>query len=113
MTKKCWFVAALVLFVSLGFMVNGANEVPKKALKLIKEGNEAMKANNYDKAKEAYDKAVELAPDYAPAYSARGHMLAAQKNSADAVKDFEKALESKDFTTFGGLGRVIQELRNG
>jgi tetratricopeptide (TPR) repeat protein len=93
MTKKCWFVAALILFVSLGFMVSGADEAPKKALKLIKQGDEAMQANNYEKAKEAYDKAIELAPAYAPAYTARGRMLVAQKNSADAVKDFEKALE--------------------
>ncbi len=27
--------------------------------------------------------------------------------------DFEEALESKDFTTFGGLMRTIEEQRNG
>ena len=93
MTKKCWFVAALIIFLAVGFTLNGAAEVPKKALKLIKQGDEAMKANDYEKAKEAYDKAIELAPDYAPAYSARGRLEVGQKNTAEAVKDFEKALE--------------------
>jgi tetratricopeptide (TPR) repeat protein len=93
MKMKFRYAVALILLVSVGFVLNGADNVPKKALKLIEKGGEAMKENNYEKAQEAYDKAIELAPEYAPAYSARGRMLVAQKKTEAAISDFDKALE--------------------
>ena len=44
-------------------------------------------------AKSAFDRAIELCPDLAPAYFARGHMLKAERRFGGAIRDFERALE--------------------
>ncbi len=91
MKKKCWFVVIAMFLVSQ-FAI-GAAEVPKKAEKLVKKAEEAFQKQKYDKALEAYNEAVQLAPEYAPAYIGLGQLQLTQKNFTEAVKNLEKALE--------------------
>jgi tetratricopeptide (TPR) repeat protein len=91
MKKKCWFVVIVILLVSQ-FAISAA-EVPKKAVKLVKKADEAFQKQKYDKALEAYNNAVQLAPEYAAAYIGLGRLQLTQKNLPEAVKNLEKALE--------------------
>lgn len=91
MKKKCWFVVILILLVSQ-FTISAA-EVPKKAVKLVKKGDEAFQKQEYDKSLEAYNKAIQLAPEFADAYLGLGRLQLTQKNLSEAVKNLEKAIE--------------------
>lgn len=91
MKKKCWFVVIVTLLVSQ-FAVSAA-EVPKKAVKLVKKGDDAFQKQKYDKALEAYNEAVQLAPEFAAAYFGLGRLQFTQKNLTEAVKNLEKAVE--------------------
>lgn len=91
MKKKCWFVVTVILLVSQ-FAISAA-EIPKKAVKLVKKADAAFQNQEYDKSLEAYNKAIQLAPEYAAAYLGLGRLQAAQKNDAEAVKNLEKAIE--------------------
>jgi tetratricopeptide (TPR) repeat protein len=91
MKKKCWFVVIVILLVSQ-FAVSAA-EVPKKAVKLVKKADEAFQKQKYDNALEAYNEAVQLAPEYTAAYFGLGRLQLTQKNLPEAVKNLEKAVE--------------------
>ena len=91
MKKKCWFVVIVILLVSQ--LAVSAAEVPKKAVKLVKKGNEAFQNQEYDKSLEAYNKAIQLAPEFADAYFGLGRLQLTQKNLLEAVKNLEKAVE--------------------
>ncbi len=82
----------IVILLVSQFAVSAA-EVPKKALKLVKKGDEAFQKQKYDKALEAYNEAVQLAPEYAAAYFGLGQLQFTQKNLTEAVKNLEKAIE--------------------
>ena len=92
MKKKCWVVVIVILLVSQ-FAISSAAEVPKKAVKLVKKADEAFQKQKYDKALEAYNNAVQLAPEYAAAYFGLGRLQLTQKNLPEAVKNLEKAVE--------------------
>lgn len=91
MKKKCWFVVIMMFLVSQ-FAVSAA-DVPKKAAKLVKKGDQAFQKQEYEKSLEAYNKAIQLAPEYADAYVGLGRLQLTQKNLPEAVKSLEKAVE--------------------
>lgn len=91
MKKKYGFIV-LVIFLVSQFAI-GATEVPKKAQKLVKKADEAFQKQKYDKALEAYNNAIQLAPEYADAYIGLGRLQLTQKNLPEAVKNLEKGVE--------------------
>jgi len=92
MKKKCCLVLVLMLLVSFSTTIS-AQDIPKKAVKLVNKGDEALQEKDFEKALEVYNKAIEIAPEYALAYFGRGRLFQAQGKLEDAAKDFEKSVE--------------------
>jgi tetratricopeptide (TPR) repeat protein len=56
-------------------------------------GMEKERAKNLSEAKEDYDKAIEINPDYASPYNNRGNVKSKQGDYTGAVKDYDRAIE--------------------
>jgi len=71
----------------------------KEANRLAREGAEALKNNDFDKAVDLLHKATNLdhkyAPDLATAYERRGYGLAKNQQFQDAVQDYTEAIKIK------------------
>ncbi len=93
MRKNFWCVLAVILLVSSGLVFGTAVEIPKKAVKSVQKGDESLVKKEFDKALEAYDNAIKLAPEYAAAYYGKGRLYLAQNNTEEAIKNLDKALE--------------------
>ena len=61
----------------------------------LDRGSDFLAKGNYDRAIEAYDKAIELKPDFADAYSNRGAAYAKKGDYPRTVADYDKAIELK------------------
>ena len=61
----------------------------------LNRGADFLSKGNYDLAIKAYDKAIELKPDFAVAYSNRGEAYAKKGDYPRAVADYDKAIELK------------------
>ena len=59
----------------------------------IREGNACFNNKEYEKALEAYAKALELDPEYVYAYNGRGNAYKALGEYEKAVSDYDRALE--------------------
>ncbi len=93
MRKKiiCSAVASLVIFT---FPFHGYG---KTLAGLVKEGNSAYNAEEYDKAVTAYDEALKESPDSPYAFFNKGAALYKKGDYAGAAEAFEKAaLNSRD-----------------
>jgi len=67
---------------------------PKEAQKAYGKGAEALKKSNWSEAQKQLEKAVEIYPLYAAAWSDLGRAYQNQNNTAEASKAFDKALEA-------------------
>ncbi|MCP5102869.1 MAG: hypothetical protein GY950_05810, partial [bacterium] len=69
MTKKISLILILVLFLFQAVMTADAEQPDKKALKkiekLLKKGTEKVKEQEFEKAFEYYNKALEISKEYA------------------------------------------------
>jgi tetratricopeptide (TPR) repeat protein len=73
-----------------------AKDHPDKAAYRLILGHLYKEKNEYEKALEAYDKAVELAPDDSNAWLSRGSVRMLLQQDKKAKSDFEKALSLED-----------------
>ena len=102
MTKKwnvCRVLLVLVLMIFLfqGMAISAANspakEVSKKVLKLMNKAEKALGKNDVEKALESYNKVIQMAPEYAPAYYKIGRILMDQKKYGEAIANLEKSIK--------------------
>lgn len=94
MTKKWFIFAVLLVMVAQGAFLGAAEEaVPKKAVKAVKKADKALLEKNYDKALEGYNKAVQLAPEYAPAHFGLARLIGAQGKLTESITHLENALK--------------------
>jgi len=90
----------------------------KEANKLARDGAEASKSQDYDKAVELLRKATALdrkyAPDLAVAYQQRGFASASNQNFQGAVQDFTEALKinSRDARIYEQRAAVEIKMRD-
>jgi tetratricopeptide (TPR) repeat protein len=97
-------IIALSVCVSQVAQTQGAKEAKqapgnKEANRLAREGAEALKNNDWDKAVDMLSKATNLdhkyAPDLAIAYERRGYASAKNQQFQEAVTDYTEALKIK------------------
>ena len=88
-------IVALTLCVAQGVQPQGN----KEANRLAREGAEALKSDDWDKAVDLLRKATNLdhkyAPDLAIAYERRGFASAKNQQFQDAIQDYSEALKIK------------------
>jgi len=73
-----------------------------------------MQANELQKAKQDYDLAIELDPEYTDALVNRGEVYGRQGNSTLAMSDFEKAIsiQPKNAQAYLGRGTTNAQMKN-
>lgn len=79
---------------------------------LMDEGRAAMAARRYEDALAAFDRIVELDPDYAEGWNRRATLYYLMGRYEDSLADIEKvlALEPRHFGALSGRGLVFTEL---
>jgi tetratricopeptide (TPR) repeat protein len=100
MLKKILIISFILAFAMQGLLLMSADQkndqqAPPKALKLIKKAHKAIKDQDFEKALEFYNKAVEAAPEYAPSYVGVAQVLRGQNKFQEAIPNLEKALSLK------------------
>jgi len=77
-------------------------------------GRQAIDANRWSEALNAYDKAIELNPDNASAYNNRGLAYDHLDKNDPAIADYKKAIElnPKYGDAFNNLGKTFSKLEN-
>ena len=97
-------IIALLVCVSQIAQAQGGKEAKQakgniEANKLAREGAEALKSNDFDKAVDLLRKATNLdrkyTPDLAIAYERRGYALTKNQQFQDAVTDYTEAIKIK------------------
>lgn len=85
--------------------------VPQQAALFKEQGNEFLKINEFDKAVDAYKKAISIAPTYADAYFNLGKTYKMQKKYPEAIKTLTKAkeLNPTDTETITILGEAYKQ----
>ena len=78
----------------------------------IREGNACFNNKEYEKALEAYAKALELDPEYVYAYNGRGNAYQALGEYEKAVSDYDRALEldPEHVNAYNGRGNTYKAL---
>ena len=88
---------ALSLCISQAAQAQGAKD--KEANKLARDGTEALKSQDWNKAVELFRKASNLDHKYAPnlavAYQQRGYAFASNQSYQEAIQDYTEALKIK------------------
>jgi tetratricopeptide (TPR) repeat protein len=81
---------------------------PRPAIKAFDKGREQEKKNQWDKAQESFEKAVQLYPQYAVAWFELGRVQLKNNNATGARVSFDKALvaDPKYVTPYEGLAQL-------
>ena len=95
MKKICWLFAFGTLLLTPLLVVNAQNT--RELAKITKEGAEALKSKDYDRAIDLYRRAASLDPKFNKSYSAaiqqRAYALTAKQKYQQAIEDYGSALE--------------------
>jgi tetratricopeptide (TPR) repeat protein len=81
--------------------------VPLKPEDYLSRGSDFYQSNEYELALKAYDKAIELKPDFAAAWSNRGFLLGELGRYDEALKANDKAIELKPDDATAGYNRGL------
>jgi Flp pilus assembly protein TadD len=93
--------SALTLIMALALCASQVAQAQgnKEANKLAREGAEASRSQDYDKAVELLRKATDLdrkyAPDLAAVYQGRGYAFAKNQQFQEAIQDYTEAIKIK------------------
>ncbi|MFZ2536216.1 tetratricopeptide repeat protein, partial [Methanothrix sp.] len=95
-TKKmrAWKGIALVLAVFSALCLAAAAQ--ETADDWYKKGIESINKGSSEEAINAYDRALDINPDYADAWSGKASALGIQGKHQEAIQAFDKAIESYD-----------------
>jgi tetratricopeptide (TPR) repeat protein len=87
--------AALAKAKELGFLGYSDEGTDSEAYAWKRKGSTFWGEGRLDKAIEAFDKAIEINPQYAEAWKTKGHVLRHQGKQEEAIKAYERAIETK------------------
>ncbi|VVB64792.1 Photosystem I assembly protein Ycf3 [uncultured archaeon] len=83
----------LLLILLLGIVLTGPTLGQQTAKDWLNQGDALCKQGRYTEAIQAYDRGIELSPQWTDLYYHKGHALNAQKRYDDAVEAFNKVNE--------------------
>jgi tetratricopeptide (TPR) repeat protein len=86
-------------------------DIPKDAIKHWERGNEEAADKNYDKAQTEFNRSIEIAPTFAPAYTSLGRILLSQGRVPDAISQLHLAIryDPSDFESRLTIGVALLE----
>ncbi len=90
-----WIGVALVLAVLSALCLSAAAQ-GETAEDWLKKGIESINKGSSEEAINAYDRALEINPDYADAWRGKASALGIQGKHQEAIQAFDKAIESYD-----------------
>ncbi|MFN6570765.1 tetratricopeptide repeat protein [Dendronalium sp. ChiSLP03b] len=93
------------------FVVNSINA--NNATELSKQGNTLFELQRYQDALTAYQKAVDVRPDYAQGWNGQGKTLFALKRYKEALSAYDKAIQNQPeyVEAWSGRGFALQNLQ--
>ncbi|RCJ17780.1 protein kinase [Nostoc minutum NIES-26] len=93
------------------FVVNSINA--KNATELSKQGNTLFELQRYQDALTAYQKAVDVRPDYAQGWNGQAKTLSALKRYKEALSAYDKAIQIQPeyVEAWSGRGFALQSLQ--
>jgi tetratricopeptide (TPR) repeat protein len=88
-------------------------ESPPVALLMI-QGSQAMNTGDFDEALEAYNRIIELAPDFAEGWNKRATLYYLMGRYEDSIADVHATLElePRHFGALSGMGLIYSELED-
>lgn len=86
------YIAFIIMFITTGHLAFGQEEADR----LISKGNEAYRAQQYEKAAQAYKAALEKDPNNVKASFNMGNALFKEKKFEEAAKVFEAAVKQTE-----------------
>jgi tetratricopeptide (TPR) repeat protein len=114
---KKWLVTGTL---SLGFIGIGAAIfvgvnyflASNNAITFYRQGDTFYNLKSYDRALQAYEKALEIRPEYAEAWIGKGNVQQASGNSKAALNSYEKAIQiqPRNWQAWVGRAQVLDKL---
>jgi tetratricopeptide (TPR) repeat protein len=114
---KKWLVTGTL---SLGFIGIGAAFfvgvnyflASNNAIALYRQGDTFYNLKSYDRALQAYEKALEIRPEYAEAWIGKGNVQKISGNSKAALNSYEKAIQiqPRNWQAWVGRAQVLDKL---
>ncbi|KPQ39628.1 MAG: TPR repeat [Phormidium sp. OSCR] len=102
--------ASLILNESEIYAQNNSAALPH-----LERGDSLFDRGNLEEALAAYNQAIQVDPDFAESYVARGFLHQEMRNTSEAISDLETAAslyrEQGDSETYQALQSLIEELR--
>jgi Flp pilus assembly protein TadD len=86
---------------------NNAAEASRSAFDYFTEANKLFERKRYDRAIDAYTKAIEINPTDFSFYNNRGIVYHTRKKYAEAIADFSKAVELNPNSSFTYSNRGV------
>ena len=79
---------------------------------LMERGVAAVEGGDLDLARDMFDRAIRIRPDYAEAWNRRATVFFLQNDAVDAVRDLEEALrlEPRHFGAWAALGLIFERI---
>lgn len=109
-------VLILVSVLSLGIAatISAANLIKSaNATDLYNRGDTLLKLKRYEAALDAYDRAIELKPEYAEAWNGQGNTFLGLKRYEDALDAYDKAIQIQPnyLEAWTNRGKALDSLR--
>ncbi|MCU0536375.1 MAG: tetratricopeptide repeat protein [Hydrococcus sp. Prado102] len=95
------------IFVGVNYFLASNN-----AIALYRQGDTFYNLKSYDRALQAYEKALKIRPEYAEAWIGKGNVQQASGKSKDALNSYEKAIQiqPRNWQAWIGRAQVLDKL---
>lgn len=109
---KAKIFSALILFALLLVLLSLPALVQNKATEFNKEGISLLKQGKYNESIRALNKALEIKPDYGPAWANKGTAFLILCKYNESLQAYNKAIEinSNDAVAWNGKGNVFYKM---